>query len=573
MGRVKILSEEVISRIAAGEVIDRPASVVKELLENSLDAEASEISIGVRKAGRELIQVRDNGSGIEPEDIATIFLRHATSKIFRPADLQMITSLGFRGEALYSIAAVSDVILRSRVSREETGKEIHVRGGVKLGEKTISLPVGTEIEVRELFFNTPARRKFLRKDEIEFRQILSTILPYTLAYPRVQFSLSHNRRVVLELPAREETLERIEECLGTRKEYLIATELNFPGENLKVSLILGDINVRRPRRDFQFIYVNNRPVQNRVISAALNDVYRHLLPPETNGMFVVFVFVPPERVDVNVHPAKREVKLADEPGIVLQLKVAAERFLLTQGKMKQVEVSYPEKIDSGRLAEKELKPVSSEETISQRPLTPNHLFLAEKTGDFYSGGLREKLAQARQVGVFANKYILFESAGALIILDQHAAHERIMFEEFSRQLETGQVQVQNLLTPLVLELSPEEMVIWKEGKAVLEEMGFSTTSLDRRSIAIHAYPVVLLAPDVSLRSVLSGGNLKRCDRKTLAQRACRCSVMAGRPLVSEEALSLRDNLLRCQDPFTCPHGRPTAVEIKESFLDHQFLRK
>jgi len=571
MGIVKILPEEVVSKIAAGEVIERPASVVKELVENSLDAEAGKINVVLKKAGKSLICVRDDGTGIHPDDLEIIFSRHATSKIFGPADLNFITSLGFRGEALYSIAAVSDVQVRSCSKQFPAGKEIHLRAGVKVGEKTFAGPAGTEVEVRELFYNVPVRRKFLRKDEVEFSQVVSTVLPYTLIHPEISFILTHNDHTVFHLPARKDFRERIEEALNLKRKHLLTENFDFPEHGFRFQLILGDINIRRVRKDLQFVFVNKRPVYNRSISALLNEVFSTIFPPEVKGFFFVSIFLPPENVDVNIHPTKREVKLANEQIVLSRLKAAAENLLLTQGKMRQVEVPFP----PARVSVRQISEKTEEKTaVSQSlPLTREVERISEPMESFGFEPLREKLIHGRYVGSFAGKYLLFEAAGSLIVVDQHAAHERIVYEQLLTQLEQGRVEVQNLLTPLVMELSPQEMLSWAEGKQQLEQIGFATTQLDRQAIAVHSYPVALSSPDVALRNLLAGGDLKKADKQMLASRACRQAVMAGRTLSEDEALSLRNDLLRCQDPYTCPHGRPTCVEIKEGFMDQQFLRK
>ncbi len=570
MGRVKILPEEVVSKIAAGEVIERPASVVKELVENSLDAEAGKINIALKKAGKSLICVKDDGTGIHPDDLEIIFSRHATSKIFRPADLNFITSLGFRGEALYSIAAVSDVLVRSCSKQFPAGKEIHLRAGVKVGEKTFGGPSGTEVEVRELFYNVPVRRKFLKKDEVEFSQVVSTVLPYTLIHPDISFVLTHNDHTVFHLPARKDFRERIEEALNLKRKHLLTEDFDFPEDGFRFQLILGDINIRRVRKDLQFVFVNKRPVYNRSISALLNEVFSTIFPPEVKGFFFVSIFLPPENVDVNIHPTKREVKLANEQIVLSRLQEAAENLLLTQGKMRQVEVSFPPvRETAGKISEEEQKT----DIFQSSPVNEEVKSIAEPAEPFDSKNLREKLTRGRYVGSFAGKYLLFEATGSLIVVDQHAAHERIVYEQLLTQFEQGRVEVQNLLTPLVMELSPQEMLSWSEGQQQLEEIGFATTQFDRQAIAVHSYPVVLSFPDVSLRNILAGGDLRKDDKQMLACRACRQAVMAGRTLSEEEAVSLKNDLLRCQDPYTCPHGRPTCVEIKEDFMDQQFLRR
>ena len=290
MSTVKVLSPDVVSKIAAGEVIERPSSVVKELVENALDAGATRIEILVKEAGRSLIHVKDNGYGISQGDIQNIFLRHATSKISNVDDLFHITSLGFRGEALYSIAAVSDIILRSKTQEQDSGFEIHIRGGNILDVKPVGMQTGTEVEIYELFFNTPARRKFLRKNTTEFNHILSTLIPYTLVFPSCSFMLTSDykssQRTVLHLLTEKNSINRIARALHVEKDHIIELHQVIPNRDVTMHAFLGDMNIRRTSKDLQFIFVNGRPVINRLLSYRLNEMYRLLFPSDIYPFFI-----------------------------------------------------------------------------------------------------------------------------------------------------------------------------------------------------------------------------------------------------------------------------------------------
>ncbi|MFH0797611.1 MAG: DNA mismatch repair endonuclease MutL [Candidatus Omnitrophota bacterium] len=575
MGKVNLLPPEVAGKIAAGEVVERPASVVKELVENSLDAGAKTLEVKVKKSGKTFIQVKDSGDGIEPDDLEKIFLRHATSKISRAEDLYTVKSLGFRGEALYSIAAVSDVTLRSRTKGSDTGLEMHLRGGERISLRTVSMPVGTEIEVQEIFFNTPARRKFLKADATEFKQILNIFIPYTIIYPEYQFILWHESKNVLELLPEENRINRVSRVLNLPRESLLETGKEFPDRQVSLHLILGDINIQRPRRDLQFVFVNRRPVQHDNVSFVINKMYRSILPPESYPFFILDITVPPEAVDVNIHPAKREVKIKDENLLASRLHFLCQEVLVSMGQAKQVrEVIFPD-VKTSPSGSVSYPVPGSEIPLTQASLPGQEDFpkgegIREDSG---AGSLKSKLINSRYLGVFRNKYLFFETDNSLLIIDQHSAHERITYEKLKLEIETGTVRVQHLLVPSVINLSPAEMVSWEEGKERLGDIGFASTLWDKEHIGVHSHPQVITSVEPAIRNLLSGENLANCSNDSLVRRACRQSVMAGDASNKEEAEYLRNELVNCRDPFTCPHGRPTVIEITEKTFNKQFLRE
>lgn len=567
MSKVHILPNEVISRIAAGEVIERPTSVVKELLENSLDAESTDIKVELKDGGKTYIKVKDNGIGVEPDDIEKIFLRHATSKIKKIEDLYTIFSLGFRGEALYSISSVSDIVFRSKTVSSDIGWEIHLRGGKKISLKPINMEVGTEIEVKELFFNTPVRRKFLKSNSVELNYILNIFIPYTFLYFKNRFSLKHNNKVLLELYPEENPLIRISKVLNLEKDHIIDVKpVLF--ENISIHILLGDINIKRAKKDMQFIFVNNRPVQNKSLSFTINKVYEKIFPKNVYPFFTIFLNLPPEKVDVNIHPTKREVKIEDEFNIVSKIGLFCEHTILSLGKPKQVIIPFKE--------EKQIKEEKELQITEEIKETQEQYFFQSEKENLISEEkyktLKDKLSHSVYIGSFINKYLIFSSEESLLLMDQHAVCERITYEKFKQQINEGKIQVQNFLTPILLKLSIQEMIIWQEGKKKLEEIGFETTLWDKETIAVHSSPTLIKNPEISIRSLLSGENISNYDTDTIAKLACRQSVMAGQLLTEEEALFLRNELLLCKEPFVCPHGRPTVVEISEKFIDKQFLR-
>ncbi len=598
MTKVHILPPDIISKIAAGEVVDRPASVIKELLENALDAQADTIEIELVQAGKTSIRITDNGSGIESDDIETVFERHSTSKIQTADDLFDIHSLGFRGEALYSIAAVSDITLRSKTKEADSGWDIHVRGGEKLRRQPVAMTDGTEIEVKELFFNTPARRKFLRSDTSEVNQILNIVIPYTLLYPAWRFKLIHAGKILLDLKPANDHLSRIAEVLNLNQDFLIEAKRTFEDIGLSAQLFLSDINILRSKRDLQFIFINGRPVQSKNISFHLNDVYRLILPPRHYPFFCAFLTLPANTLDVNIHPTKREVKIKDEQAVCSALRKICESGLLQASGPKQAMSPVPNEsqnpaganiralIDQAVRRREDLQNVldksfdiepftSAEQHATEQYTFPQQLASSGWGSQLFeqtAGSLKTKLENSRFIGPLLNKYLLFEASSALLLIDQHAAQERIMFEQFILQMQESRIEIQNLLSPYLLKSSPQELNVWEEAQETLEQIGFSTSQFDDQTIAIHTHPTLVKDPESAVRELLAGDNPARCDHETIARRACRSSVMTGDVLRPQQAEFQREQLLTCRDPFTCPHGRPTVVEMTLDFLDKQFLR-
>lgn len=583
MSKVHLLPNDVISKIAAGEVIERPASAVKELLENALDAGSTAIEIHIKDAGKELIQIRDNGSGIDKEDLEKIFLRHATSKIKDAADLEHIQSLGFRGEALYSIAAVSDITLRSKTADSNSGWEIHLRGGNRLSLKPITMNTGTEIEVRELFFNTPARRKFLKSNTTELNQILNLVIPYAIFHKECRFKVTHQGKDVLDVQPAEPVVDRIAELLNLNGSHILETNYSEPEHHIAIRAILGDINIKRSQRDMQFIFINGRPVQNKSIGYHMNQIYQLILPPRSFPFFAVFINIPPEEIDVNIHPTKREVKIRNEHAISSVLRHTCEQTLMSRSSAKEAGVKQMAH-DNSTIAKALMGTNTSELTFENTITADQYAF--PRSGQRGAGvsepqealfhtaaeGLRSKLSRGRFIGSFNNKFLLFECDRSLFVVDQHAAQERIAFEKLMTQMEQGKVEVQHLLSPILIKISVQEKLAWEEAKEKFNDLGLESTLFDNETIAVHTMPVLLRNIEPAVRYLLSGENISRCDHETIARRACRSSVMAGDYLNAEKAVFQRGELLKCRDPFTCPHGRPTVIEMSEKFLDKQFLR-
>jgi DNA mismatch repair protein MutL len=591
MSHIKVLSAEVISRIAAGEVVDRPASVVKELVENSLDAGAGRVEVHLKDGGKTLIHVSDNGQGIPRKDLEILFNRHATSKISTSQDLESILSFGFRGEALYSVAAVAEVLLKSRAQGETEAWEVAVRGGAHApAVPAARAEAGTDIKVGEIFFNTPARKKFLKVDHSEFEQALNVVMPYALYYPGVQFLLTHNGRTVLDLRTEASFSARASRALGFNISHLIEADDRMPDRGLKVRFVLGDINIQRPRRDLQYFFVNGRPVASRNMAFHVNETYKLILPPSAYPFFMVMLELPPKEVDVNIHPAKREVRLHEEAKICSFLRQALERVLMTCGSAREVNTAIPKsdvfEFSPGALNKEEGLPPErmvfgpgqkSRPFAFDRPAEAQRaplLFTPPHSEGAVAGvpQVRERFLRARFLGTFARKYHLFEEELSLFAVDQHAAQERIVFERFIRQIHSGQLEVQQLLLPVLIAATPQEMLAWENAQDRLSALGFETTLSGPSTIALNSHPAVLVNAEAAVRVLLAEEDLPRVDHDTVARRACRASVMAGDAMTPPEAVHQIRELFSCQDPFTCPHGRPVFIELKSTFLDRQFLR-
>lgn len=607
MTKVRVLPEDIVAKIAAGEVIDRPASVVKELMENSIDAGATHIHLELKEAGKTLISLKDNGHGIEKDDLETIFERHATSKISSLDDLFDIHSLGFRGEALYSVAAIADINLRSKTKDSAEGWEIHMRGGHKQDLKPCAFnDTGTQIEIRELFFNTPARKKFLKTTASEFYQVMQIFTPYTLLHPHVGFKLTHQGRDIIDVGATDNLTARIAEVLNLKAEHILDVERAFPDEHIVIKMALGDINIQRTRRDLQFVFVNNRPVFNKNISYHLNQVFRLIMPPEAFPFFVLYIDVPATDVDVNIHPTKKEVKIRNEREICSLLRrVTEETLMKSPGREVTVdndkpkeftpversfrydsaptnfEQSGPQTLFDGGNSTKS-GPGSSGSSASYAPSNKDYAYprAAEEAPAFFvpknelakADDIQSKLENARYIGAFIRKFLIFEAGQTMILMDQHAAAERITYEKLIRHMEKGDVEIQPLLAPVLVSITPQEKLVYEEIGSELLKVGFEHSLFDDQTIAVHSQPLLLKDVEATVRYLLAGDQVTNRDHDQIARRACRSSIMTGDKLGAEEAEYLREQLLQCLDPFTCPHGRPTVIELSESFLDQQFMR-
>jgi len=569
MNKIHVLAPEVAQKIAAGEVIERPASVVKELVENSIDAGATDIRVELLEGGKRSIKVQDNGSGMSRADAAVCFRRHSTSKIAGEEDLERITTLGFRGEALASISAVSKLALRTFDGVEERGTLIEREGEKLLSVTDIAFPRGTAVEVCDLFFNLPARRKFLRSNQAELGLIAKDMTQAALAHPEARFVLVHGNREIINCPPVQELKDRIFQLYGADVVDGLMEVRAEEGEGRLHGFSSRPLQ-GRPDRSVQIFFVNNRPVKDRVLQAALNQAYTGILERNRSAVAFLFVTLPCGDVDVNVHPSKAEVRFKDSQIVFRLVLRAVEGAVRGEHTIKDV---YPAAGETFR------PPLVAEAAASQPGLGAGHEEAWAAGGpSAWRSGLPGKTGAGPEVlGQFQNLYIIAESEDGLLVVDQHNAHERVLYERY-REIDREKTWPRKmLLIPVVLDLSPTQTVRLEENALLFEDLGFRIESMGGRSHALKEYPDIFRpeeAADVFLSLLEEAGQDKAHDRreKFLATLACKTAVKAGQPLTREKMGYLVDELFKTSQPALCPHGRPIVVRIGRAQIDKSLRR-
>jgi DNA mismatch repair protein MutL len=576
MAKVRILSDRVANQIAAGEVIERPAAVVKELVENALDAGATRIAVQFAHAGRSMIQVEDNGHGMAPEDARAALERHATSKISDAADLDRLSTFGFRGEALPSIASVSRFTLRTREVGEDSGIEIAVNAGRIIHEKACGCPVGTRIDVEHLFEPVPARRKFLRTDRTESGHIVNCVRLYALACPAVSFSLGEDGREVFRSPQCPGLRERVAEIFGQQAaEGLLAVDASEQG--MRLSGLIGRPGLGRSTRHDMVAFVNSRPVDTRTLSGALIESYRESLPPGRFPVAFVFLECDPSEVDVNVHPAKREVRFRREAlvrGFVIRSVLGVLREAAGQGALAapaSAPLGAPGALPSpfGGWAGEPAQPPAED--------SPGAAAMPAPVPD----PARELTLGWRFLGTAHASYALFETSHGLVLLDRRAAHERIWYERLKRQFSDGGVAVQRLLLTISIELSPVASAVLSDNLGFLRGHGFEVAEFGRNFFLVEALPDWMEpgAADAFIRDLvgaLRDGRLPGSDldlaRDELARLAASRAVRLPPVTGETEALAMVRELFATSSPISSPSGHPTYVELNHGELARRFQK-
>jgi DNA mismatch repair protein MutL len=596
---IQQLSQSLVNRIAAGEVIERPASVVKELVENSMDAGASRIVVEIEDGGRALIRITDDGSGIPPDELPLAFASHATSKLTCDDDLFRVQTMGFRGEALASIGAVSQARICSRTARSDVAYEIFNRGGAIDQPQAAAGNVGTVIEVRNLFFNTPARRKFLKGSPTEYGHISETLTRLALAHPQVSFKLINNGRVTMDLPAEDAESRWL--AAWPEEFHEARLSLDFRDAEISVRGVIGLPELAKPTAKYQFIYLNGRPIRDRFIQHALREAYRGLTEPGRHPAAILLLTIPPGDVDVNVHPTKSEVRFRDGNRIHgLVLSSVREKLLgsdLTPNAIPMRADNLSEVIRPDlrqKLADffrSELPDPVPNEVTTAEPQTPFAWELQSpklETPTAAPVGFRgpdvappPPAAGAIPAIQFHNSYLVAESADGLIIIDQHALHERIMYEDLLARLSRGPLESQSLLIPLTIPASSRQLELLEQVQPLLRKLGIEAAAFGPDAAAVHAFPSFLqrLDPSDFLRELLERGEQELLDLNEeellhgiLDMMACKAAVKAGDPLSGAEieALLARRHLI--ERSSNCPHGRPTTLRLTLRDLEKQFKR-
>ena len=566
---IRVLDKETVSQIAAGEVVERPASVVKELVENALDAGSSQIGVEVRGGGVSLIGVSDNGSGIPAEEVELAFERHATSKIGSSGDLPVIRSLGFRGEALPSIAAVAQVEIVTCPVGESVGIYLSLESGVVVNRRDQGRSSGTTVTVRNLFRRVPARLKFLKATTTENGHIANVVSQYALAFPEVGFSLLVDGRRVLKTPGRGRLLDSIIEVYGIEvAQHMLeikGSEWTDEATSLKVTGLAGSPAVSRASRYGLSFFINRRWVNSRLLARAVTEAYHGLLMAKKHPMAVIAISLPLEEVDVNIHPTKSEVKFQNERRVFVVVQKIIRETLMAQmpaPKIEEAVATYLSPVDQGQLSW--VPAAVRRHRADALPEIP--------------GVLTASLAVMRVLGQLLGSYIVAEGPDGLYLIDQHAAHERIVFEQVKQQRAQRQVEIQGLLEPVTFEVSPKQETVLSAHYRELTEFGFAVESFGRRIYLIRTVPHLISNGDWQgvlreLLDSLSGDGEGDREEKIAIVIACHSgAVRAGQVLTGDEMRELVRQLEQTSNPHTCPHGRPTMIHISNLQLRREFGR-
>jgi DNA mismatch repair protein MutL len=572
---IVILDETTASKIAAGEVIERPASVVKELIENALDAGARQVEVEIRAGGRELIRVTDSGQGMSPEDAVLSLQRHATSKIRSADDLFAVTTLGFRGEALPSIASVSHMALVTRTRDAGVATRLLVVGGEVTEMEETGAPFGTQVTVSRIFYNTPARLKFLKRDEVEEGHIADVFTRFLFSHPDRAFRLIMNGREAMQYAGSDDLRAAALAAWGRQvAEAMVPVALNIP--TMSVRGLTSAPEVHRATRSRELSYINHRCIRNRAITHALEEAYREVLPQGRYPTAALLIEVDPSVVDVNVHPAKAEVRLSREPDVHHLVSQAVRQALAGFGSAGRAQISFPGPRPASAA------PAPQSQAPSELPggwagtlTAPGVLSPAFQRATAAEGIELRPLAQLRQT------YILAESRQGLLLVDQHRAQERVLYERFAAAKLGGSSGSQALLSPAVVQLSAREATVLAEHLEELGRMGLSLEPFGSDAFLVRAVPVELIKEDPvalvrdiadSLTADDAGRSVERRQERLLVTLSCRSSVKAGEALSYEEMVELLKALSATARPYTCPHGWPIIMTISNFEIDRKFNR-
>ncbi len=577
---IRVLPPEVANKIAAGEVVERPASVVKELVENALDAGATDIHVEVRDGGRRFVRVADNGQGIPSAEVETAFAHHATSKVQVADDLFRVQTLGFRGEALPSIAAVSHVTLITRAAQEEAGSYLRIEGGHTVSHRSQGAPVGTTISVENLFFNTPARRKFLRSAATESAWIATLVSSYALAYPECRFTLLNDGRRALQSPGSGALHDALVTVYGTD---VASKMLALPEDDdapVQVSGYVGIPSLHRANRKYITFFVNRRWVRTPMLSAAVTQAYRSIVPTGRFPIAVLNIRIDLAELDVNVHPAKTEVKFRDSNAIFRLVERKVRRLLVDEAPVASAQrlvtetgggAPVPPSVPGSWAGRQGLLGLEAQRTAGDPAQADSVPLIDERQP--------RRLPVLRVLGQVHQTYIIAEGPDGLYLIDQHTAHERVLLERLRAQREQMAVPSQSLLEPATIELTPEQQAVAEEQSETLALLGFALEHFGGNTWLVRTIPEVLRGKELApaLAEILDNARRDRSElsweERLLMYAACRGAVKAGDPLSLDEMRALIRQLEETDMSRTCAHGRPTVIRLSQAQLEREFGRR
>jgi len=612
MHKIKLLDEYTIQKIAAGEIIERPASVIKELVENSLDAKATNIVVEITNGGKDYIRVTDDGEGILDSDLDLAFKRHSTSKIETVEDLFKIVSFGFRGEALSSISAVAKVEVLTKTSYSLTGTQAFVENGEIISKKPVGCPKGTTMIVRDLFYNIPVRRGFLKSESNESSYIDDTLYRFALGNTDVSFKYIKDNKVIFNTSKNNSLISNIYSLLGKDFSNNLI-KVDYKSKNAHIYGYISNNTLYRGNRKHQYLYVNKRHVRNKIITNLIEDKYKSLIPINKFPVFILFIDVDPSFVDVNIHPTKQEIKFLNQDEINNSLENmifnALNNNIYIQKLTFEREKKEPDYEELPLLFEKNLIDINvvDNNVVDNNNESYNYIYKDNEKNkdikefnidvinqapkenvqieeDLEPKSLKEPinfLNSFRIIGVVFNTYILLEDIEneKLLIMDQHAAHERVMYERYKREFESEKIAIQNLLTPEILELSTWEVDIVNKNSKLLKDLGFIVEEFGQNSIILRGVPLLFGIPqaknffieilDGLTKDLKSGYDIK-LDK--IMKIACSKAIKGGDRITDVEIEKLIEQLKNADNPYTCPHGRPTIIEITKKDIEKEFKR-
>lgn len=627
---IVLLDDNTISKISAGEIIENPASVVKELLENSIDAGAKNITVEVKNSPTDFIRITDDGCGFKADEIELAFMRHSTSKLSKIEDLEELTTLGFRGEALASISSIAKIRLLTKNSKDLAGTATKIENGKIIEQSNVGMPHGSTFYVEDIFYNTPVRKKFLRADNVEFNLIFDVIQKIALGNPQVSISYIRDGKTLLNSYKNSNYKNHILNVLGRE----IATNLienSFSSDNYKIRAYFSNNKLFRSSRNHQYIYINGRYVTNREISREIEKVYKSLIPLNRFPVFILFIDINSSLIDVNIHPKKHEVKLSNENNLIAILCEMVEEVLYPNRSIREIEDEpkvnlnvfdiFDDKSNDNLINFKEPAYEPGDNDIKEfdidsqsfhenyQPFDMNKENLDnnndidnidDKTEDFNNdyisileqfkedSFLNDKevidsnLINTRIVGILFDTFIILENKNKdlIYLVDQHAAHERVMYEKYKKQYLNSNINSQVLLKPEIIELNASEYMKIEKNFQLFKDLGFSIDSFGENSIILREVPMIFGFPTyVSfIRDIIDSLDDKiysnyQADMWKVMKRACLKAVKAGDTLSNMEVKELINSLIHCQNPYTCPHGRPTIIDIKKTTIAKLFLRE